>query len=185
LYCIFFDLEKIKIVFDDFKQRDEYQDIEGQKKILDQMRVLKKPFLGIVSGYHDLGYRVLGPESIEGAGSVQISGRLFVSPKLVWTPADMEKTFGDMFEDTEMMDSNLVGRVFAFPKRVSGNFNVESEHLRVTQHEWSPDLLIEKVMEELMSKEITDTAVISTPNVRFYPLAIQRFIHEILVEEFS
>ncbi len=179
------DLEKLEIVFDDFEQRDGYKDIGEHKKLLAQMRVLKKPYVGIVSGYHDLGYRVLGPETKDGAGSVQISGRLFVSPKLVWTPADMEKTFGDMFEDTEMMDSNLVGRVFAFPNRVSGNFRVESEHLKVTQHEWSPDLLIEKVMEELMKKEITDTAVISTPNVRFYPLAVQRFIHEILTEEFS
>ncbi|MBT3822295.1 MAG: hypothetical protein HOG04_12945, partial [Nitrospinaceae bacterium] len=73
-------------MFDDFEQRDDYQDIEEQKKILEKMRVLKKPFVGIVSGYHDLGYRVLGPEMKDGAGSVQISGRLFVSPKLVWTP---------------------------------------------------------------------------------------------------
>ena len=172
-------------MFDDYEQRDEYQSSDDQRRIIEEMRVLKKPYVGIVSGYHDLGYRVLGPEAEKTAGSVQISGRLFVSPKIIWTPADLEKTFGDLFQDSELMDSNLVGRVFAFPKAASGSFKIESEHLRVTQHEWSPDLLVEKVMDELMKKEITDTAVIRTPNVRFYPLAIQRFIHEILSEEFS
>ncbi len=172
-------------MFDDFEQRDEYRSHEEQKRILEETRVLRKPFIGIVSGYHDLGYRVLGPETKAGAGSVQIAGRLFVSPKLIWTPSDLEKTFGDLFKETEMMDQDLVGRVFAFPKAASGNFKIETEHLRVTQHEWSPDLLVEKVLDELLKKEITDTAVIQTPNVRFYPLAVQRFIQEILSEEFS
>ncbi len=172
-------------MFDDYDQRDEHRDFEKLKKIMAETEILRRPYVGIVAGYHELGYRVLGPEAEEGAGSVQIAGRLFVSPKIIWTPADIEKTFGDLFEDSEMMDSHLVGRVFAFPKSVSGNFKIESEHLKVTQHEWSPDLLVEKVMDELHKKEITDTAVIRTPNVRFYPLAVQRFIQEILSEEFS
>lgn len=172
-------------MFDDFEQRDDHQLREQQKKALEDTRVLRRPIIGIVSGYHDLGYRVLGPEVESGSGSVQIAGRLFVSPKLVWSPADVEKTFGDLFKDSEMMDADLVGRVFAFPKAVSGNFNIDTEHLKVTQHEWSPELLAEKVLNELMKKEITDTAVIRTPNIRFYPIAVQRFIQEILVEEFS
>ncbi len=172
-------------MFDDFEQRDEHQLREQQKKILEETLVLRRPYIGIVSGYHDLGYRVLGPEAESGSGSVQIAGRLFVSPKLVWTPTDAEKTFGDLFQDNELMDSDLIGRVFAFPSAMSGNFNVDSKHLKVTQHEWSPEMLAEKVLNELMKREITDTAVIRTPNIRFYPLAVQRFIHEILVEEFS
>ncbi len=172
-------------MFDDYEQRDDHRLHEQQKKIIEETHVLRRPFIGIVSGYHDLGYRVLGPEVESGSGSVQIAGRLFVSPKLVWTPSEIEKTFGDLFKDSEMMDSDLVGRVFAFPKAASGNFNIDTEHLKATQHEWSPELLAEKVMNELARKEITDTAVIRTPNIRFYPLAVQRFIHEILVEEFS
>lgn len=172
-------------MFDDFSQRDEYRNREEVKRILEQTLVLRKPYVGIVSGYHDLGYRVLGPEMKSGAGSVQIAGRLFVSPKLVWTPADVQKTFGDLFKDTELMDAELVGRMFAFPKAMAGHFNIDTEHLKVTQHEWSPDVLVEKVLSELMKKEITDTAVIRTPNIRFYPIAVQRFIHEILSEEFS
>ncbi len=172
-------------MFDDFEQRDDHRLHELQKKILEDTLVLRRPFIGIVSGYHDLGYRVLGPEVDSGSGSVQIAGRLFVSPKLVWTPADAETTFGDLFKDSEMMDADLTGRVFAFPKAIAGNFNIDTEHLKITQHEWSPELLAEKVLNELVKKEITDTAVIRTPNIRFYPIAVQRFIQEILVEEFS
>ncbi len=166
-------------MFDDEFQRDEHQ------KISKEIEILRRPFVGIVSGYHELGYRVLGPELDEKEGSVEIEGRLMVSPKLVWTPSDMQKTFGEIFEDEELMDANLVGRVFAFPKVVSGNYDVTSEHLKIKRHEWGPDTLIEKVIEEMTRCEITDTAVVKTPDVRFYPVAVQRFIHDILKEEFS
>ena len=166
-------------MFDDELQRDEH------KKISEEIEILRRPFVGIVSGYHELGYRILGPELDEKAGSVEIEGRLMVSPKLVWTPSEMQKTFGEIFEDEELMDTNLVGRVFAFPKVVSGNYDVTSENLKIKRHEWSPDTLIEKVIEEMTRCEITDTAVVKTPDVRFYPVAVQRFIYEILKDEFS
>lgn len=166
-------------MFDDDMQRDFHRQVN------EEIRILQRPYVGIVSGYHELGYRVLGPEVEEQAGSVQISGKLLVSPKLVWTPAEAQKTFGEIFEDSEMMDSDLIGRVFAFPAVSAGNFNIENEHLKITHHEWSPEVLVEKVLNELARLETTDTAVVRTPDIRFYPLAVQRFIHEILKEEFS
>lgn len=166
-------------MFDEQGLRDDH------KRILKEIQILRRPYLGIVSGYHELGYRVLGPEVAERSGSVQISGRLLVSPKLIWTPAQAQKTFGELFREQELMDANLMGRVFAFPSMVSGSFNVQSEHLRITRHEWSPEVLAEKVLDELLRLEATDTAVVRTPNIRFYPLAVQRFIHEILAEEFA
>ena len=166
-------------MFDDDMQRDFHRQVN------EEIRILQRPYVGIVSGYHELGYRVLGPEVEEQAGSVQISGKLLVSPKLVWTPAEAQKTFGEIFEDSEMMDSDLIGRVFAFPAVAAGNFNIENEHLKITHHEWSPEVLVEKVLNELARLETTDTAVVRTPDIRFYPLAVQRFIHEILKEEFS
>ncbi len=169
-------------MFDDDAQRDFY---DFHKRMLEEIDVVRKPYVGIVSGYHELGYRVLGPEAAEEPGSVQIAGRLLVSPKLVWTPAQAQKTFGEIFKDSEMMDAELVGRVFAFPAFASGNFNIENESLKITRHEWSPEVLLEKVLGELARLETTDTAVVRTPDIRYYPLAVQRFIHEILKEEFS
>ena len=166
-------------MFDEQGLRDEH------RGILKEIRVLRRPYLGIVSGYHELGYRVLGPGEKGHSGSVQISGRLMVSPKLIWTPAQAQRTFGELFQESELMDANLVGRVFAFPAVVPGFFNVQSGRLKITRHEWSPDLLAEKVLDELIRLEATDTAVVRTPNIRFYPLAVQRFIHEILTEEFT
>ena len=166
-------------MFDDEMQRDFH------KRVLEEISILRRPYVGIVSGYHELGYRVLGPEAKEEVGSVQISGKLLVSPKLVWTPSQAQKTFGEIFKDSEMMDADLIGRVFAFPAMGSGNFNIENEYLKITHHEWSPEVLVEKVLSELARLEATDTAVVRTPDIRYYPLAVQRFIHEILKEEFS
>ena len=166
-------------MFDDTENRDQY------KRILEEVVILRHPYTGIVSGYHELGYHVLGPQKEGGSGSVHISGKLYVSPKLVWTPSQAQKTFGEIFEDSELMDANLMGRVFAFPAAVSGNIDIENDHLKITNHEWSLDSLVEKVMDSLQRREITDEGVVRTPNIQFYPLAVQRFIHEILGEEFS
>ncbi|MBI3128632.1 MAG: hypothetical protein HYZ11_13595 [Candidatus Tectomicrobia bacterium] len=166
-------------MFDEQGLRDDH------RRILKEIQIVRRPYLGIVAGYHELGYRVLGPEAKRDSGSVQISGRLMVSPKLIWTPAQAQKTFGDLFEEREIMDANLVGRVFAFPAVAAGSFNLQSEHLTITRHEWSPEVLMEKVLEELLRQEETRTAVLRTPDIRFYPLAVQRFIHEILGEEFA
>jgi hypothetical protein len=166
-------------MFDEQGLRDDHG------RILKEIQVLRRPCVGIVSGYHELGYRVLGPEAKQASGSVQISGRLMVSPKLIWTPAQAQKTFGELFEEREIMDANLVGRVFAFPAVGPGAFSLRSEYVKVTRHEWSPDVLIEKVLDELLRQEETGTAVLRTPDIRYYPLAVQRFIHEILSEEFA
>lgn len=166
-------------MFDEQGLRDDH------RRILTEIQIVRRPYLGIVSGYHELGYRVLGPEVKERPGSVQVSGRLMVSPKLIWTPAQAQKTFGELFEEREIMDAALVGRVFAFPAVASGSLNVQSEYLKVTRHEWSPEVLTEKVLDELLRREETGTAVLRTPDIRFYPLAVQRFIHEILGEEFA
>ncbi|OGL65715.1 MAG: hypothetical protein A3J27_07480 [Candidatus Tectomicrobia bacterium RIFCSPLOWO2_12_FULL_69_37] len=166
-------------MFDEQGLRDDH------RRILNEIEMIRRPYLGIVSGYHELGYRVLGPGAKAQPGSVQISGRLMVSPKLIWTPAQAQKTFGEIFGERELMDANLVGRVFAFPAVRSGSFNLQSEHMKVTRHEWSPEVLTEKVLDELLRREETGTAVLRTPDIRFYPLAVQRFIHEILAEEFA
>ena len=83
------------------------------------------------------------------------------------------------------MDSDLVGRVFAFPNVVSGHFNVENDRLKVVHHELSPDRIVEKVLDDLDRREVTDAGVVRTSNIRYYPIAVQRFIREMLGEEFT
>jgi hypothetical protein len=43
---------------------------------------------------------------------------------------------------------------------------------------------VEQALDELAQREIIDTGVILSPNVRFYPVSIDRFITEILDQEF-
>ncbi|MDA0999888.1 MAG: hypothetical protein O2807_05140 [bacterium] len=166
-------------MFDDFEHRDEY------KRIVEGIQILRRPYTGIIAGYHELAYHILGPEAEAQAGSVHISGQLMVSPKLVWSPTQVQKTFGELFSERELMDSDLVGRVFAFPNVVSGHFNVENDRLKVVHHELSPDRIVEKVLDDLDRREVTDAGVVRTSNIRYYPIAVQRFIREILGEEFT
>src|SRR6266403_2104074 len=43
---------------------------------------------------------------------------------------------------------------------------------------------IERAMDELAMREVINTGVIMAPNVRFYPVSLDRFITEILDQEF-
>ena len=43
---------------------------------------------------------------------------------------------------------------------------------------------MERVLEELSRREIIDTGVIVSPDPRFYPVSLDRFIREILDQEF-
>ena len=117
---------------------------DAHRRMLKEIQIVQRPFLGIVSGYHELGYRVLGPEAKAQPGSVQITGRLMVSPKLIWTPAQAQKTFGELFEEREIMDANLVGRGFAFPAGGPGTFRLQSEHIKGNHHQLNPQDLTEK-----------------------------------------
>jgi hypothetical protein len=43
---------------------------------------------------------------------------------------------------------------------------------------------IERALDELAQREVINTGVILSPNVRFYPVSLDRFITEILDQEF-
>ena len=47
-----------------------------------------------------------------------------------------------------------------------------------------PGTQVERVLEELARREVIDTAVIASPDARFYPVSLDRFIREILDREF-
>ena len=50
--------------------------------------------------------------------------------------------------------------------------------------ERDPEGHLERVLEELAQREVINTGVIVSPDVRFYPVSIDRFIREILDQEF-
>lgn len=157
---------------------------EYLKRVFEDTQVLRKPITGIVSGYHVLPYVLVGPDEEQRQRSVEIRGRIRVSPRLIISPRHLGQTYGELFDDPELMDRTLVGRVFSFLYATRQNVQLESDDLRIIRAERDPRTQIERALDELMRGEILDTGVILAPDVKFYPVSIERFITEILEREF-
>ena len=151
--------------------------------IFDRTRVLRKPITNIVAGYHVLPYILVGPDVELERRAVEVRGRIRVSPRLVIRPGSGGQTYGEVFDEPELMDKTIVGRVFAFRYASRRNAVVESEDLLIRPAEGDPEARIERLLDELARREVLDTGLILSPDVKFYPVSIDRFLHEILDRE--
>jgi len=160
----------------------EWSDPEFLRAIFGETEIVRKPLTGIVSGYHVLPYILIAPEHDQPARAVEVRGRIKVSPRLVIAPGGDGPTYGELFNDRELMDHRLVARVFSF--RYASKVMLESEDLAIRRHEHDPARHLERVLDELSRREVIDTGVIMSPDARFYPVSLDRFIREILDQEF-
>ena len=160
----------------------EWNDAELLQHVFDETTVLRKPLRGIISGYHVLPYILVGADHDAPARSVEVRGRIKVSPRLIVTPNREGPTYGELFGERELMDHRLVARVFSF--RYARGLVLEGDDLRIQRQEREPHGHLERVLDELARREIVNTGVIVSPDVRFYPVSIDRFIREILDQEF-
>jgi hypothetical protein len=163
---------------------EERHDPEFLKHIFDETQVLRKPISGIIAGYHVLPYILVGPQERRPAHSVEIRGKIKVSPRLVLAPGRAGQTYGDLFKDSELMDQTLVARVFSFLYSSRHQVTLESEDLKIQHVEREPQMQVERALDELSQREVINTGVILSPDVRFYPVSLDRFITEILDQEF-
>ena len=159
-----------------------WQDEELLRHVFEETRVVRKPLAGIITGYHVLPYILVGAERDRPGRAVEVRGRIKVSPRLVLAPGREGPTYGELFGDRELMDTRLVARVFSF--RYAPRVSLESEELKIRRHDRDPEGHVERVLDELIQREIVNTGVIVSPDVRFYPVSIDRFIREILDQEF-
>jgi hypothetical protein len=164
---------------DQFHPESEYL-----RKVFEDTQVLRKPISGFVTGYHVLPYILVAPDVEQGQRSVEIRGRIRVSPRLVLSPRHLGQTYGELFHDPEIMEKALVGRIFSFLYAGRQNIQLESDDLRVIRAERDPRSQIDRALDELARGEILDTGVILSPDAKFYPVSIERFILEILDREF-
>jgi hypothetical protein len=162
----------------------ERHDPEFLKTLFDRTEILRKPVTGIIAGYHVLPYILVGPQEDKPARAVEIRGKIKVSPRLVLAPGRAGQTYGDLFKDSELMDQTLVARVFSFMYSSKHQVTLESEDLSIQKVERDPQVQIERALDELTQREVINTGVIRAPNVRFYPVSLDRFITEILDQEF-
>ena len=135
----------------------ERQDPEYLKHLFETTSILRKPVSGIIAGYHVLPYILVGPQEDRPARSVEIRGKIKVSPRLVLAPGRTGQTYGELFRD---------------------------EDLTIQRSERNPQTQVERALDELAQREVINTGVILAPNVRFYPVSLDRFITEILDQEF-
>lgn len=151
------------------------------REVFEQTSILRRPVNGIVSGYHELPYRVVGP--LDG-GSVKISGTIRVSPRMVLTFRQLQEQFGKFFDgDDGFMDQELVGRSFQFAVARDPSKSIRHESLRIERTEESSESVLDGIHEDLQRTEDTRTGLISCPSPRFYPVSVDRFIREILDRE--
>jgi hypothetical protein len=153
--------------------------------IFERTRILRRPITGIVVGYHVLPYILVGPDIEMERGAVEVRGKIRVSPRLVVRPGGEGQTYGEVFGDSELMDRTLVGRVFAFRYASRRHAVIESEELTIRPAEGDAEARIERILDELARREIWDTGLILSPDIKFYPVSIDRFLHEILDRELS
>ena len=159
----------------------DWDDPEFLRHVFDETRIVRKPMTGIITGYHVLPYILIGSEEQHPGRSVEVRGRIKVSPRLVLGPGQ-GVTYGELFGERELMDHRLVARVFSF--RYASRVALESEDLKISRQAREAESHLERVLEELAQREIINTGVIVSPDPRFYPVSLDRFIREILEQEF-
>jgi hypothetical protein len=161
---------------------DEWDDRERLKHVFDETRIVRRPMTGIITGYHVLPYILVGPEHEQAGRSVEVRGRIKVSPRLVISPGRDGPTYGELFGERDLMHQTLVARVFSF--RYASRVALESEDLKIRRQARDPEGQLERILDELAQRELINTGVIVSPDVRFYPVSLDRFIREILDDEF-
>ena len=161
---------------------EPWPDPELLRSVFEGTEVLRKPISGIITGHHVLPYVLVGPHWDNPGRSVEVRGRIRVSPRLVLPVRTDGPTYGDVFSDRELMHQALIARVFSF--KYAPKVLLESEDLRIQRQDRAPQAHLELVLDELLRQEVINTGVIRSPDVRYYPVSIDRFIREILDQEF-
>jgi hypothetical protein len=163
---------------------EHYRNSEIVQKIYDMTLVLRKPISGIVSGYHQLPYIFVSPDDRNDSRSVEVRGKINVSPKFIISPNKINETFGEIF-DPETFDKSIEGRTFAFSYSNKKDIKVESEYFEIQNHEQDVDRLADKMLDSLLREENTRTSLIKGPDFHYYPVSLDRFISEIVDREFN
>jgi len=160
----------------------DWEDSELLRHVFEKTEVVRRPLTGIISGYHVLPYVLVAPEQDRSSRSVEVRGRIRVSPRLVLPIGRDGPTYGEVFGETEVMHQALVARVFSF--RYANRLLLESEDLQIRRPDADAHAHVERVLDDFARREVINTGVILSPDARFYPVSLDRFIREILDEEF-
>ncbi len=153
------------------------------KEVYAMTSVLRKPLSGIVSGYHELPYILVAPDESDPSRSMEISGKITVSPKFVISAEHLGESFAEVFDPATFSD-DIQGRLFSFAYSSKRSVKVQSERFSITNHEEKADECVNRINDRLLMQENIRTGLILGPRFKYYPISIDRFINEILDREF-
>jgi hypothetical protein len=163
---------------------DDPRASELMREVYARTDVLRKPLSGIVSGYHELPYILVAPDEENEEHTVQINGRINVSPRFVITAQQLAEKFGEVF-DPATFNGELQGRLFSFAYHRNKNLKVENQQFEVRNFEERTQERLNRVHDELQREENVRTGLIFGPRFDYYPVSIDRFVNEILEREFK
>lgn len=154
------------------------------REIYAKTEVIRRPTYGIVSGYHELPYVCLGASFEPGHSTTRVRGKVQVSPRFVVHPRHLDPSYDEIF-GSDNVDTQLVGRIFGFLGMRDRPVECKSEYLELTHLDAPVDRVLSAELDEMERQEDITTGLIITPNSRYYPVSIERFIAGILDDEFS
>jgi len=157
---------------------------DEMREIYRHTKIIRRPTYGIISGYHELPYVCLGGAVEARYLTTEVRGTIQVSPRFLIRPAHLEPSYDEIFGE-ENVDRALTGRLFGFLGFRGKPVECKSEHLEVRHLDASVDRVLSEVLDELERHEDITTGVIVTPNSRYYPVSIERFIASVLEDEFA
>lgn len=157
---------------------------DEMREIYRQTQIIRRPTYGIISGYHDLPYVCLGTSVEPRHTTTQVKGKVHVSPRFIIRPSHLEPSYAEIFGE-DNVDEALTGRLFGFLGFKGKPVECKSDHLEVKHLDASVDRVLSETLDELERQEDITTGVIITPNSRYYPVSIERFIASVLEDEFS
>jgi hypothetical protein len=155
---------------------------EFLREMYSTTRIVRKPVVGIISGYHQLPYVLIAPNDENSEHAIEINGTINVSPKFIISPSMLQESFGDVF-DAETFDKDIEGRFFSFAYTGKKNLKIESKDFRMMQIEQRAEEHLSRVEDLLMQQENTRTGIIFCPHFTYYPVSIDRYISEMIDRE--
>lgn len=156
---------------------------QHMRAIYENTHIVRRPTYGIITGYHELPYICVGHDHDAGHGSIKVTGRIHVSPRLVLTPEHFGPKYEEIF-GTDNTDIEIAGRMFGFMGFRGKPVDCKSEHLEVSRQPEDLETAVANALDHLARHEDITTGVFVTPDSRYYPVSIERFIASILDEEF-
>jgi len=153
-------------------------------EIYHKTAILRKPITGIVSGYHELPYIFIAPDEENPSKSVEVNGKISVSPRFILTPEYLGEKFGDVF-DPETFSEDIQGRFFSFAYSTKRNVKIESQQFTIENIEEKAEERLNRVHDNLMSAENIRTGLIFGPRFKYYPISLDKFIGDIIDREFK